>query len=76
VEILGLRLKMMKFQFGPSICENYGLGPKLWKNYRLVPRAYSEILDRIKDEFWAEFQYTYEFLTLSIWSSHLTKITI
>jgi len=76
VEILGLRLKMMKFQFGPSIYENYGLVPKLWKNYRLVPRAYSEILDRIKDELWAEFKYSYEFLTLSIWSSHLTKITI
>ena len=67
---------MMKFQFGPSIYENYGLVPKLWKNYRLVSRAYSEILDRIKDELWAEFKYSYEFLTLSIWSSHLTKITI
>jgi hypothetical protein len=76
VEILGLRLKMIKFQFGPLICENYSLVPKLWKNYRLAPGAYSEILNRIKDELWAEFQYSYEFLTLSIWSSHLTKITI
>jgi hypothetical protein len=63
---------MMKFRFGPSICENYSLVPKLWKNYRLVPEAYSEILDRIKDELWAEFQFSYEFLTLLIWS----KITI
>jgi hypothetical protein len=31
VKILGLRLKMMKIQFGPSICENYSLVPKLWK---------------------------------------------
>jgi hypothetical protein len=30
---LGLRLKMMKFQFGLSIYENYSLVPKLWKNY-------------------------------------------
>jgi hypothetical protein len=66
---------MMKFRFGPSICENYNLVPKLWKNYRLVPRAYFEILDRIKDELWAEFHYSYEILKLSIWSSHLTKIT-
>jgi hypothetical protein len=76
VEILGLRLKMIKFQFGPLICENYSLVPKLWKNYRLVPGAYSEILNRIKDELWAEFQYSYEILTLSVWSSNLTKITI
>jgi len=25
MKILGLRLKMMKFQFGPSIYENYSL---------------------------------------------------
>jgi hypothetical protein len=31
VEILGLRLKMMKFQFGPSICENYSLVPYFGK---------------------------------------------
>jgi hypothetical protein len=31
MEILGLRLKMMKFRFGPSIYENYSLVPKLWK---------------------------------------------
>jgi len=57
---------MMKIQFGPSICGNYSLVPKLWKIYRLVPRAYSEILNRIKDELWAEFLYSYEILTLSI----------
>ena len=33
---LGLRLKMIKFQFGLSTCENYSLVPKLWKNYRMV----------------------------------------
>jgi hypothetical protein len=43
------------------------------ENYRLVLGAYSKILKRIKDELWAEFQYSYEILTLSIWSSHLTK---
>jgi len=57
---------MMKIQFGPSIYGNYSLVPKLWKNYRLVPGAYSEILNRIKDELWAEFLYSYEILTLSI----------
>jgi len=72
----GWRLKMTKIQFGPSIYGNYSLVPKLWKIYRLVPGAYSEILNRIKDELWAEFQYSYEFLTLSIWSSNLTKIAI
>jgi hypothetical protein len=66
VKILGLRLKMMKIQFGPSILENYSLVPKLWKIYRLVPGAYSEILNRIKYELWAEFLYSYEILTLSI----------
>ena len=65
----------MKFQFGPSIYENYSLVPKLWKHYRLVPGAYSEILDRIKDELWAEFQYSYEFLTLQFGPPILT-ITI
>jgi len=67
---------MMKIQFGPSICGNYSLVPKLWKIYRLVPRTYSEILNRIKDELWAEFLYSYEILTLSICSFNLTKITI
>jgi hypothetical protein len=57
---------MTKFRFGPSICGNYSVVPKLWKIYRLVPGAYSEILDRIKDELWAEFLYNYEILTLSI----------
>jgi len=57
---------MMKIQFGPSILENYSLVPKLWKIYRLVPGAYSEILNRIKYELWAEFLYSYEILTLSI----------
>jgi len=66
VKILGLRLKMTKIQFGPSILENYSLVPKLWKIYRLVPGAYSEILNRIKYELWAEFLYSYEILTLSI----------
>jgi len=66
VKILGLRLNMMKIQFGPSILENYSLVPKLWKIYRLVPGAYSEILNRIKYELWAEFLYSYEILTLSI----------
>jgi hypothetical protein len=66
----------MKIQVGPSICGNYSLVPKLWKIYRLVPGTYSEILNRIKDELWAEFLYSYEILTLSIWSSNLTKITI
>jgi hypothetical protein len=28
---LGLRLKMMEFQFGPLICENYSLVLELWK---------------------------------------------
>jgi hypothetical protein len=32
----------------------------------MVPGAYSEILNRIKDELWAEFLYSYEILTLSI----------
>jgi hypothetical protein len=36
------------------------------ENYRLVLGAYSEILNRIKDELWAEFLYGYEILTLSI----------
>ena len=63
---------MMKIQFGPLICGNYSLVPKLWKIYRLVPRTYSEILNRIKDELWAELLYRYENLTLSIWSSNLT----
>jgi len=67
---------MTKIQFGPLICENYGLVPKLWKNYKLVPGAYSEILNRITYELWAELLYRYENLTLSIWSSNLTKITI
>jgi hypothetical protein len=44
------------------------------ENYRLVPGAYSKILDRIKDELWAELQYSYEFTTLSIWSFNLTKL--
>jgi hypothetical protein len=57
---------MTKFQFGPSILENYSLVPKLWKIYRLVPGAYSEILNRIKDYLWAELLYRYENLTLSI----------
>jgi len=26
---LGLKLKIIKFQFGPSICENYNLIPEL-----------------------------------------------
>jgi len=34
----------------------------------LVPGTYSEILNRIKDELWAEFLHSYEILTLSIWS--------
>jgi len=66
VKIMGLRLKMTKIQFGPSILENYSLVPTLWKIYRLVPGAYSEILNRIKYELWAEFLYSYEILTLSI----------
>jgi len=57
---------MMKIQFGPSILENYSLVPKLWKIYILVPGAYSEILNRIKYELWAEFLYSYEIWTLSI----------
>jgi len=65
VRILGLRLKMTKFQFGPSILENYNLVLKLWKIYRLLPRAYSEILNRITYELWAELVYRYENLTLS-----------
>jgi hypothetical protein len=36
------------------------------ENYRLVLGAYSKILNRIKDELWAEFLYGYEILTLSI----------
>jgi hypothetical protein len=65
---------MMKFQFGPLICENYSLVPKLWKNCWLVPGALSEILDRIKDELWEKFRYSYEFMTISTWSSNLTKL--
>jgi len=57
---------MMKIQFGPSILENYSLVPKLWKNSRMVPGAYSQILNRIQYELWAEFLYSYEILTLSI----------
>ena len=57
---------MTKFWFGPSILENYSLVPKLWKIYRLVLGAYSEILDRMKNELWAELLYSYEILTLSI----------
>jgi len=56
VKIRVLRLKMSEIQFAPLICENY----------RLVPETYSEILNRIKDELWAEFQCSYEILTLSI----------
>jgi hypothetical protein len=57
---------MIKFQFGPSILEKLQFSPQTLENYRLVPEAYSEILNRIKDELWAEFQYGYEILTLSI----------
>ena len=57
---------MTKFRFGPLILENYSLVPKLWKSYKLVPGAYSEILNRIIYELRAEFQYSYEILTLSI----------
>jgi len=57
---------MTKIQFGPLILENYSLVPKLWKSYKLVPGAYSEILNRIIYELRAEFQYSYEILTLSI----------
>ena len=47
-------LNLWKLQFSPQTLENY----------RLVPGAYSEILDRIKDELWAELLYSYEILTL------------
>jgi hypothetical protein len=47
-------LNLWKLQFSPQTL----------KNYRLVPGAYSEILNRIKDELWAEFLYSYEILTL------------
>jgi len=57
---------MTKIQFDPSICGNYSLVPKLWRIYILVLGAYSKILNRIKDELWAEFLYSYEILTLSI----------
>ena len=56
-KILGLRLKMTKIQFGPSISENYSLVPELWKNYKLVPEAYSEILNRIAYELWTDLLY-------------------
>jgi hypothetical protein len=49
-------LNFGKLQFSPQTLENY----------RLVPGAYSEILNRIKDELWAEFLYSYEILKLSI----------
>jgi hypothetical protein len=65
-KILVWSLNFGKLQFSPQTLENY----------RLVPGAYSEILNRIKDELRAEFQYSYEILTLSIWSTNLTKITI
>jgi hypothetical protein len=57
---------MTKFWFGPLILKSYSSVPKLWKIYRLVPGAYSEILDRMKYELWAELLYSYEILTLSI----------
>jgi hypothetical protein len=65
-KILVWSLNFGKLQFSPQTLENY----------ILVPGAYSEILNRIKDELRAEFQYSYEILTLSIWSTNLTKITI
>jgi hypothetical protein len=49
-------LNLRKLQFNPRTLENY----------KLVPEAYSEILDRIKYELWAELLYSYENLTLSI----------
>jgi hypothetical protein len=46
VKILDWRLKMMKIQFGPLICENYSLVPELWKitNWSLepIPRFWTE----------------------------------
>ena len=59
-------LNLQKLQFSPQTLENY----------KLVPGAYSEILNRITYELWAELLYSYEILKLSIWSSNLTKITI
>jgi hypothetical protein len=75
VKILGLRLKMTKFCLVPQFVK-ITVFPQTWKNYRLVPGAYFEILNRTKDKSWAEFLYSYEILTLSIWSFNLTKITI
>ena len=49
---LGLRLKMMKVQFGPSIFENFSLVPKLWQNYRLV--------HGLNPRFWTELKMNYE----------------
>jgi hypothetical protein len=43
--------QFVKLQFSPQTLENY----------KLVPGAYSEILNRIKYELWAELQYIYEF---------------
>jgi hypothetical protein len=36
---LGSRLKMTKFYFGLSICENYNLVPGLWRKSRLASEA-------------------------------------
>jgi len=48
MKILGLRLKMIKIQFGPSICENYSLVPKLWKKYILVPEHNPRLWTELK----------------------------
>ena len=65
---------MMKFQFGLSTCENYILVPKLWKNYRMVLGSIIRNSGQNEDELWARFQYSYKFMTFSIWSSNLRKL--
>ena len=45
---LGLRLKMIRFQFGPSNYDNYCLVLELWKNDSFFPILKFEILDIIK----------------------------
>jgi hypothetical protein len=40
----------------------------------LVPGEQFEILDRIIDELWIKFQYSYGFMIFSVWSSNFTKL--
>jgi hypothetical protein len=46
----------------------------LEKKLHIGPWRQFEILDRIEDELWTKFQYSYEFMTFSVWSSNLIKL--